>query len=73
LGGLINLTGITKTLLARAIKNHVNQGDPETARNYIKTWGPHIKGYNVEEELQKFEAELQKLKKKSEKEELKDV
>lgn len=68
------MTGITKTLLARAIKNHTQQGDPETARNYIKTWGPLIKGFDVEEELMKFEAELQKPKvKKPAKEEIKDV
>lgn len=45
------------------IKKYVAAGDFQTAKNYVKTWGPQIEGYPVDVKLQ----EIDKLEKRKEK------
>ncbi len=47
--------GITRELLNETVNRYLENGDFETARNYIKSWGEVIEGFNVEEELKKFD------------------
>lgn len=46
---------ITLDNLNKVINHYLERGDFETARNYIKSWGEQIDGFNVEEELKKFD------------------
>lgn len=46
--------------LENIIKKYTAVGDFQTARNYVKTWGPQIEGYPVDVKLQ----EIDKLEKK---------
>mgnify|MGYP000895428730 CR=1 FL=1 len=45
----------TREELKKVVNYYVENRDFETARNYIKSWGEHIKDFNIEEELNKFE------------------
>ncbi|MBZ2166299.1 hypothetical protein [Methanobacterium spitsbergense] len=45
-------------MLTKVIKNCLKNKDFETAKNYINTFGPKIKGFDINVEIKKIE-ELQ--------------
>lgn len=54
---------ITKELLEKQVKNCIDHNDYQGAKNYVKSWGPYIKDFYVDVELQKLEKEELKSKK----------
>lgn len=53
-----NISKVNKTVLTKVIKNCLKNKDFETAKNYINTFGPKIKGFDINVEIKKIE-ELQ--------------
>ncbi len=49
------MSDITQARLDEVLAYYVNGNDKETARNYIKSWGPKIPGYDVAAELSKID------------------
>ncbi|KUK72688.1 TIGR02391 family protein [Methanobacterium sp. 42_16] len=46
---------ITREKLNKVVNYYMENGDFKTARNYIKTWGEQIDGFNISAELEKFD------------------
>lgn len=46
---------LTREKLNRVVNYYLDNGDFETARNHIKSWGEHIDDFNIDEELKKFD------------------
>ncbi|AUB59384.1 TIGR02391 family protein [Methanobacterium subterraneum] len=46
---------ITREKLNNTVNYYMENGDFETARNIIKSWGEKIDGFNINEELEKFD------------------
>lgn len=55
-----NETKPEKKELEDIVKYYTENKDFQTARNYVKTWGPSIEGYPVDVKLQ----EISKMEKK---------
>lgn len=53
---------MNKTELNSVIKYYVENKDYESARNYVRSFGPQINNYNMEKKLM----EIDKLEKKEE-------
>jgi hypothetical protein len=47
------MTDITQAQLEEVVTYYVNANDKPTAINYIKSWGPRIPGYNINEAIGK--------------------
>lgn len=46
---------ITREKLNEVVMYYLENNDYETARNHIESWGEHIEGFNIENELKKFD------------------
>lgn len=46
---------ITREKLNKVVNYYMENGDFKTARNFIKSWGELIDGFNINEELEKFD------------------
>ncbi|MCE7699505.1 MAG: hypothetical protein K8E24_012110 [Methanobacterium paludis] len=46
---------MNKTQLNSIVNRYLANKDIETAKNYIKTWGKHIKKFDIEKELTELE------------------
>lgn len=46
---------ITREKLYKVVNYYMENDDYVTARNHIKSWGKHIEGFNIENELKKFD------------------
>lgn len=49
------MSKIDKPTLDRVVKHYLSNKDRPTAENIIRSWGPHIKGYDIESELKKLD------------------
>lgn len=45
---------MTKTELKKVVEHYIKNKDPLSARNYIRSFGPRINGFDVEKELKKI-------------------
>jgi hypothetical protein len=45
---------MTKTELKKVVEHYIKNKDPISAKNYIMSFGPGIKGFDVEKELKKI-------------------
>ncbi|MCE7700098.1 MAG: hypothetical protein K8E24_015160, partial [Methanobacterium paludis] len=63
----LEVSYLNKTQLNSIVKRYIANKDFETARNYIKTWGKQIKGYDIEKELNKLEDAIKNKASKSSK------
>jgi hypothetical protein len=45
---------MTKTELKKVVEHYIKNKDPISAKNYILSFGPGIKGFDVEKELKKI-------------------
>lgn len=46
---------IDETALNKVVEHYIRGNDKQTARNYIKTWGPLIKDYDINLALQELD------------------
>ena len=59
---VFNIPDMNKTELNSVIKHYVKNKDYESARNYVRSFGPQINNYDVEKKLM----EIDELEKKEE-------